>query len=92
MSNSCVFISDIKPSTLVKEELSADVDEGSDGKAQPRRQRTHFTSQQLQELESAFQRNRYPDMAVREEISAWINLGEPKVRVSTATRPTVQSL
>ena len=49
-----------------------------------RRQRTHFTSQQLQELESLFQRNRYPDMSVREEISMWTNLAEPRIRVSLA--------
>ena len=46
-----------------------------------RRQRTHFTSQQLQELEALFTRNRYPDMSVREEISMWTNLAEPRIRV-----------
>lgn len=43
--------------------------------------RTHFTSAQLQELESGFTRNRYPDMSAREEIANWTNLTEARVRI-----------
>ena len=47
-----------------------------------RRQRTHFTVTQLQKLEACFARNRYPDMAMREDIAQWCTLTESRVRVS----------
>jgi len=62
--------------------LSGQCGTGSNGSGgRQRRQRTHFTSQQLQDLEATFQRNRYPDMTAREEIASWTNLTEIRVRV-----------
>ncbi|KAI1704391.1 homeobox domain-containing protein [Ditylenchus destructor] len=54
---------------------------GTTSASKPRRQRTHFTSHQLAELEGYFSRNRYPDMAARDDIASWISLSEPRVRV-----------
>jgi hypothetical protein len=54
---------------------------GNNLNGRQRRQRTHFSSQQLTQLEQTFTINRYPDLATREDIAAMTNLTEAKVRV-----------
>jgi paired-like homeodomain transcription factor 2 len=54
---------------------------GNNPNGRQRRQRTHFSSQQLTQLEQTFTINRYPDLATREDIAAMTNLTEAKVRV-----------